>query len=62
MIGRIPSVREVSITPAIRRLEWGYTLTPHAEQHTRVSDQRCQPGKAFTNAADIGLSDASLVL
>ena len=55
-------MREVSITPAIRRLEWGYTLTPHAEQHTRVSDQRCQPGKAFTNAADIGLSDASLVL
>ena len=48
--------------PPIGRLKWKLALTPDAEQHARVADQRCELGETFTNAANFGLPKASPVL
>ena len=68
MIGKIPTKPRALVSfyydhdPPIGRLEWRLALTPGAEQHTRVSDQRCELGETFTDAANFGLPETSSVL
>ena len=66
IIGKIPTRPGTSVSSLydllIDRLKLRSALTPESEQHARVSDQRCEFGETFANAANLRLPEADPVL